>query len=254
MYYMTELLPTIKRAREYHLYPLNGNRILDMYLDDGRALCGHRPAGLSVRMKQVLSLGLHAPYPHVWQKRLEKHLLDYFQGFSRAFFYRESGSLMQALKEKPADPLFEESGNINLWRPFIPVSDACDILVLRFPLPGMSDKIVLVKKDVTTEGFLPESDILTPVEAASAVKALAIWRSFEQNTDLNDYTFPSIGLWHERKPYLIPRASQEEYKSFSNEIKVQGLFIYPSIHIPAVIPKIYDKGEIKFLAKRGVEL
>ena len=71
-------LPVIGRARGSRLYALDGTRWLDCWADGGRALMGHRPKGVSLRLKNEIDRGLYAPYPSLWALRLEKALLTLF--------------------------------------------------------------------------------------------------------------------------------------------------------------------------------
>ncbi|MDE0227877.1 MAG: class III aminotransferase, partial [Spirochaetaceae bacterium] len=67
-------LPEIRRARDFHLYTGDGRRLLDLYLDGGAALLGHRPALLGRELKSVLGRGLLGNLPSVHGARLVRVL------------------------------------------------------------------------------------------------------------------------------------------------------------------------------------
>lgn len=68
-------LPPVSRARGCRLYTRQGGRYLDMYLDGGAALLGHRPEGLNRIFKAASSRGLWAPLPSRSRHQLEKAVL-----------------------------------------------------------------------------------------------------------------------------------------------------------------------------------
>ena len=78
------LLPIIRRAREFHLYDDAGRRYLDLYQDGGRAILGHRPAGLTTRMKNELSRGLMVQAPSHAEPRFLRRLLRRHPGYAVA--------------------------------------------------------------------------------------------------------------------------------------------------------------------------
>ena len=57
------MMPEIRRARDYRLYDIHGRRYLDLCLDGGRALLGHKPGRVVLMMKNALEKGLSASYP-----------------------------------------------------------------------------------------------------------------------------------------------------------------------------------------------
>ncbi len=91
-------LPAVRRAREHRLYTVDGARWVDAWADGGRALLGHRPGGVKLRIKNELDRGLCAPYPGVWERRLEKVLLRLFPGYERVCVF---GSAERALAVLP---------------------------------------------------------------------------------------------------------------------------------------------------------
>ncbi len=71
-------LPRIRRAREYRLYTVDGRRIVDLWQAGGRAILGHRGAGVVSAVKRVLEHGTLAPLPSVQERRLEQTLRRLF--------------------------------------------------------------------------------------------------------------------------------------------------------------------------------
>ncbi|HAK45877.1 MAG TPA: hypothetical protein DCO79_08165, partial [Spirochaeta sp.] len=67
-------IPLIRRTRDYRLYDFKGGRYLDLFLDGGRALMGHKHGRAILMMKNSLEKGMAASYPGVWEGRLLKQL------------------------------------------------------------------------------------------------------------------------------------------------------------------------------------
>ena len=67
-------LPMVGRARDFHLYTVDGRRLLDLYLDGGAALLGHRPERLGRELSSVMARGLIGNLPSVHGARLMRVL------------------------------------------------------------------------------------------------------------------------------------------------------------------------------------
>ncbi|MFW5850438.1 MAG: hypothetical protein ACOCXN_11800 [Spirochaetota bacterium] len=138
-------LPRIKRARGYRLYAVDGRRLLDMWQAGGRAILGHRGAGVITEMKRVLERGVLAPLPSQQEQRLEQALRRLFGDqperaggggsgsgdFRFAVFANEErarAAVSRALSldmdaTLPWDPALGPNAGARLvryWRPFLP--------------------------------------------------------------------------------------------------------------------------------------
>ncbi len=166
--------PELRRARGYRLYTRSGQRLLDLYQDDGRAFLGHDPKGVSRAMKAEMDRGLHAPSPSPCLRRLNRELTALWQqGLSSR---TESGSaslladpgrdwLVFSSRERYRQAVGEQS--CVLWRPglgllnvgaFDPGAfgpgtpgtpepgsaspDPAAVIELRLPLPGAHGLVV----------------------------------------------------------------------------------------------------------------
>ena len=167
-------LPEISRARGYRLYSREGGRYLDMYLDGGGAILGHRPEGLNRIFKSASSRGLWAPLPSASRGRLEKAVLRLvpipFQGKVRLF-----PSLPAALslisthlpKSVLVDPLFpdalstltDKSLPLLLWRPF---TEALFESVLGDLLGPSPERPLLILPMIPVPGWLSPQPLIVP--------------------------------------------------------------------------------------------
>ena len=242
------LLPPIKRARDFYLYDEKGRRFLDLYLDGGRALCGHRPNGLSNVLKNTISRGLYAPYPSVYSNRLDKVLKQGFPRFAFREVYRSTESFEKAFGGPVhfSDPAkAAESGESSLWRPFLPVSEGCERLLVQFPYPGVDAVAILSRKD-----NLPPSDYLSPVTESGLVRS---WFDLQIRLEQSDRAvwplLDDTGHWERTGPYLNPLCAKGEYGDLFRLYLDQGVLISPYCDKPSVIAVDIKEGSLKKLKK-----
>lgn len=62
----------VRRARGPYLYDQHGDRYLDLWLQDGAALLGHRPKGYAQLAKAEIDRGLWGAFPTPWHRRLKR--------------------------------------------------------------------------------------------------------------------------------------------------------------------------------------
>ncbi|MDR1373677.1 MAG: hypothetical protein LBJ24_01760 [Treponema sp.] len=127
---LLQLLPPIRRARDFRLYAEDGRRLVDLWQYGGAALLGHTPPGLLRAFKNTAGRGLFAPLPGRLEGRVLRALAGFFPG--RTFrLYGSGASLFRALAAgtpvsavppvsvpDPALPAWEP-GFCSLWRPFL---------------------------------------------------------------------------------------------------------------------------------------
>lgn len=240
---LLERMPVIGRARGYHLYALKGTRWLDCWLDDSRALLGHRPSKVSIRLKNEVDRGLYAPYPNRWTRRFEQSLIRLFPGYSTARFYRntERALGLLGLNQNPTDPLDLsddlESFNGVLWgRPLLPSHPRGTVLFPILPLPGITD----VQAVLSNDSAMPPSDPASPVILASLTRSCASVSAFLAGKSPESQD--SSDIWKRRGPYMNFRGAEEDYNVLFESLMARHILIAPSIRRPTVMPmEISDK-------------
>lgn len=118
----TRILPTIRRARGFHLYDEHGRRYLDLYQNGGRAILSHRPPGLGARVKGTMAQGLWGDYPSLWMRRLEAALRALFPSYPQVRVYATAQRAVEAAGDAVSDPALGEqvdAGGAAWWRPFL---------------------------------------------------------------------------------------------------------------------------------------
>ena len=252
-------LPRIKRAREHYLYTSDGSRWLDCWADGGRALMGHRPQGLSLRLKNEIDRGLYAPYPGVWERRLKKTLLGMFPGYSGVCIFSNARRAVEVLGlgGMPVDPLdlpvseaeSEAGRHPVLWgRPLLPSHPAADFLFPVMPLPGISEVQPVLFREKGEFSIL--SDPQSPVILA------ALNRSCASVKALSGERIPSISvgnadIWEKRGPYMLFRGQDTEYRELFERLFSLRILIAPSRERGSVIPVKLSRKESALLFSGG---
>ncbi len=127
-----DLVPPMRRARGYRLYDGRGRRYLDLSLDGGIAVLGHRPHRLQQEVKAVISRTGFSPMPSPYPLRLARALGRAYPGFAGiriaageaeavalAARYLECGPAEIEIR----DPALGETGRVVRDRPFLPAAD-----------------------------------------------------------------------------------------------------------------------------------
>lgn len=249
---LIKLLPRIKRGREFYLYDEKGNRYLDLYLDNGRAICGHRPNGLSNVLKNAISRGIYAPYPSVYDDRLLKVLKKGFPAFKNFGIYNSLESFQIAYnKQNGKDAVFTDpltqtgKTNATLWRPYLPIPEQTDMLLIKLPYPGI-EVIAVASKN----SRLPSSRLPSPVTTAGLVRS---WYDLQDRiTNRDEKNWPSLdntNHWTRKGPWLTPKCQPQEYGSLFRLYLKNGILISPYFDIPSFCAVDIKEGTLKKLMR-----
>lgn len=234
-------LPLISRARGHRLYAMDGTRWLDCWADGGRALAGHRPPGVSLRLKNEIDRGLYAPYPNLWTLRLQKALLRLFPDYKTVRIYRNAAAAIAAagLDLPPADPLdlpsyleaeAEEKIHKALWgRPMLPGHPSAEYLLPVLPVSGLSDNQPLLSRQA--DPLLPESDPASPVILAALTRSCG-----SAGHSFPPISFPIADIWERRGPYMCYRGRPGDYQELFESMFARKILIAPSHLRPSVLP------------------
>lgn len=245
-------LPRITRAREHYLYAQDGTRWLDCWAQGGRALMGHRPRGVSLRLKNEISRGLYAPYPGVWEKRLEKNLLRLFPGYSGVRIFRNAERAIAALNLEvpPVDPLdLPDSDTPALWgRPLLPGHPGADYLFPIIPLPGLTEAQPVLFSSGREAGFF--SDSISQVILAALSRSCASIKELPR-TGIPPIPAGNADIWDRRGPYMLYRGNNEEYRELFEKLFSRKVLIAPSRTRGSIIPIGLSVKESALLASGG---
>ncbi len=236
----------LRRGRDYHLYDGSGRRYLDLYQEGGRACLGHRPEGLSLKLKNIISRGVYTPYPCAEEgqmyKALEALLAILTSGSppprGACSYYRPESLSYQKLGQ-PRDPLFEDSSAaFQYWRPWRPWP-SCDVVELYLPFPGLSYGHLLIGQ------ALPPGELPSPVIAAGISSIL--WTLSKQLTEL-PRTLSLPEPWRCQGPYFRWEGEEEAYDDLFKRALELGILLPPAPKTVGIVPRILHSGDEKALA------
>lgn len=270
---MSELItqiPTIRRARGWRLYTENGRRLLDFYQDQGRGVMGWKADGATRLAKALLDKALTAPYPSVWQKRLEKAVLAWKPAYSSVLVFDNETEVEQVFKTL-SDSLGVVLSDVVPFAAYeIPFAEFLTdigqdsgltkngkkLAIARLPLarslaPGILLFSTAAYQELEAQGTLPLQKPVAAFKLGAAVKSLQSLISFQEKYQqaLWAQIDPFIkNLFSRRGPWLFPLYPAPEHKGVFHDCLANGILISPSYDFPSLIPGEFDLGEIKVLA------
>lgn len=234
----------VKRARGHRIYTQQNDRILDLSMDFGRAVIGHRPNGLSLTIKNTIDRGVYAPYGNKFNKRLIKDLNKRFPDYPHITilsYQEKAGFNNNAI----IDPLFElKKGEVGYWRPFLETPDT-DILIVLYPMPGLNQTTLIVSKNILDI----ESDDISPVLLSGILRSLNDYDMAKKKFNPEFYSqFKGIKNSSIKAPYILFNYTIDEYKELCCSALKEGVLLNTRSQIN-ILPPDYSHGEIKKLFK-----
>ena len=262
-------LPPIRRARGFRLYDTRGRRYLDLWRDGGGALLGHRAGRVTTLMKSVLSQGLAAGLPSVWEGRLLKMIRGMFPSFPvvRLFSSRrralDAASLFLGIRVEAADVYDPGLGpcpagaRAALWRPFLAEQDGPEnraaswdvrLPVLPFAVSGAPAPVCFCAEP---QAGLPDSDHLPGFLLAGAARALADLSAGPEclrNVRV-EKAIDASSAWKRTGPYVRAAFDRAEYPRVFSAFLTEGVLLSPGYPGPSIIPGDCSPGETRLLAE-----
>ena len=269
-------LPAVRRARDFHLYAADGRRLLDLYLDDGAALLGHRPEGLGRELKSVLDRGLIGNLPSIHAARLVRvlhRLLPGHRWFGIAASAGAAWRLLQArisgLPASPvaaADPLRDpdwRQAAVAWWRPLCeqqPLDGAWSAaapaaLLHRLPF-GIGAGPVTVSTRHPGASGAPEAvgravgGNLSPLLLAGAAAALArMVRAAPERLQAASGWPRGVPGWRRSGVYLVADYPPRDHRRVYAEFLAAGVLLNPRYPGPAILPATVSRGERQLIER-----
>ncbi len=258
------------RARGYRLYDANGRRYLDFWQEGGRAILGHRPAGVSLEMKNAIEKGLLGSLPSIYEERLVKAMRTLLPGYDVIGLFGSRESLVGRLVSltgrfsgaveigDPAlTPESREGTHASLWRPFMKRETWPDLLVPVIPFPVGEAPWILCgragKFEAAREGGWPFTGTTSPILLAGACRAVYdLLGAKREDPSEEEWGFlPRFGF-RRKGVYLTFDGDRESHSVMVHAMMERGFRmcpVYPSVDI---IPGEYSPGELK-LFRKGLE-
>ncbi|MCA1951004.1 MAG: hypothetical protein LDL24_10555 [Treponema sp.] len=263
-YELIKLVEPIRRARGDFLYTYRGTRLVDLWKQGGRAILGHGKSQELTCLKNTLSRGVWMPAPHPGMRHLEKALgalfpgktVRVYRGLHRAL-YHIGCALKQPVRREdigdPANPwLFSKSGNpaadrsppLVLWRPWTPAVYQYETEIIVPVLPvAWSEEIAAVLLPDSADPHLPPSDLISPVLAEYAQRAL-----YDLKRALETLALPHLpktmraleksSIWKGSGLYWFPPPDLggDAYKQLFLQFLEAGFLLPPDLSDPLILP------------------
>lgn len=230
----------IKRARGHRLYSVAGEKIIDLSMDWGRAVLGHRPNGLSLAIKNGVDRGLYAGYDNIYTARIIKDFRKRFPAYSYITILEHEHKVTDYFNTTISDPLFHDcnGSQVAYWRPFIDAPDSNNLVIL-YPMPGLNSVTLLVSKEDT--GL--ESDAVSPILLSGILRSLYDYDMELKTFDKNEYNrYKNIKDSVLKAPYLIFSRDKKEYKDLCNKGLEVGILLNDRSQI-IVLSNDFSSGE-----------
>jgi len=265
----------VRRARGNRRYLETDRRLLDLWLDDGRIILGERERNSRLYARDAAEKGLTRAYPGLYNQRLRSALQRTWPQFTAVRFYQNEERALQAwysLSPNPsqASPTNQPltpveafawpadaaiaANNLLLLRPFTEVPAGCRFALVRLPCARPFAPACLLAAQPADLAVLHD-DLLPAMLPYAATRALDSLASCEHEGYTEAHWASSdarLGRWFERRgPYLFARLSvgnkTVSYDDFFRAALAGDALVSPDPLHPAIVPPIFDPGELKKL-------
>ncbi len=281
----------VRRARGYYLYTEKNVRLLDLWLDGGKAILGRRAGQANLVCKQFLDKGLTGFLPTKADVQLRRALEALLPDYPVIRWYetqdkaeRIAGSVLQAGQNGTVQPL-------PVWRPFLvlasasqePIGDSIMLVTPAYPVP-----CGIIAAGSWFEERLPPSDVLFPPLAYSLARAFFDLKRKMEELQLKEINIEDghhsetagriarvshtiakkrqaalnrkaeaerliPGVWTQKGWYLFPHIPEAEYPALFLQALDAHVLISPEYGAPSILPDCESYAElIRFLKLRNV--
>jgi hypothetical protein len=258
---LLQAIPAIKRARAYRLYDFYGKRYLDLYQQNGYAILGHRPTGLTRALKQACSKGLIADLPSIYPRRLEKvikKLLPEYNdvriasSFSRALELASLYLKREITRVMIKDPIIDEDAGLKAaaayWRPFLALAYSAEVVIPILPFNMAAAPVVICFKKKLRAGF-PVSDVVSPLLLSGLIRASFDLLSYQPAGWYSDELLKDAPRWRQKGIYLVAQFGKELYGGVFQSFLKEGFLLSPFYPGPSLLPRELSEGELEKMLK-----
>ncbi len=230
----------ITRARGCFLYTHSGERLADMFQENGRAILGWDSKNAGTFFKNMMNKGLTGGFICEDKARINKAVSELIGKESSVFFYNNKGDAVKAAATLGAK-------NIVSFRPWNKEQEdlsKADAVVLVPPFPWGEEIFILAiaVNDSPSTG----SGITVPFALQTALTRsiynLITELPLRQEKDWFIYDTFLTKYWERKGPYLYPKITENKYDAFVKHCLDCELIINPSYNEPSIVPFGADKG------------
>ncbi|MBR4683414.1 MAG: hypothetical protein IKO95_01155 [Spirochaetia bacterium] len=229
-------IPEINRARGYFLYTADGKRYLDMVLDRGRLIMGHRQKGYGQAMKNVIDKGILPGFPSPYAHRLKQAVRRLVGSECFVYLFKSEEKAWEVLGSITPDPMNDPiKGSPVFGDELLELSELP--VVISLPVPFAFAPGVVVSK---TELKLADEPV-SPVILAGAVRAVYNLIAFQKEVNYSDWEKAGLieacgDKWRIEMPYIYPLCGPGRYKAVWDTFFEAGIILSYDYDKPSVLP------------------
>ena len=263
-------LPPVRRARGYRLYTEDGRRLLDLYLDGGAALLGHRPELMGRVLKNVAGRGLLGNLPSSYPDRLRRLLRQALPG--HAWFgiaasadaalgllrVRLGGALSPPLQV--ADPLSDPNwreARIAWWRPLCDEQPAGGewlvqgptALLHRLPFAVGAGPVTVSTRESGTGDCVSAPEVSPLLLAGAAVALRRLLRTAAERSAVASVWPPAAPGWRRNGVYVMADYPPPRHQAVRAAFLAAGVLLNPRYPGPSILPAPVSPGEAALLRR-----
>ena len=235
----------VTRARGCFLYTHKGQRLTDMFQENGKAILGWDSGNAGTFFKNMMNKGLTGSFICEDKPRIDKSVSELVGKECRVFFYNNKTDSVKAAVALGAK-------NIVSYKPWnkeqedLAVADA----VIIVPPFAWGEEIVILAvvstSSTTTEVPEPVEGLTIPFALQSALTRsiynLIAELPLRSEKDWFIYDTILAKYWERKGPYLYPRITENKYDAFVKHCLDCSIVINTSYNEPSIVPFGADKG------------
>ena len=232
----------VTRARGCFLYTKKGERLTDLYLENGRAVLGWDGKNAFTFFKNMLNKGLTGGFICQEHSRINKAVSLLLNSEREVFYFpTKAVALKEGLSVSPQ--------GTSVYRPWNPGNTdwtGTDCVIIVPPLPWCDNLYMLaVKKEITGNGSCLSSISVPFAQEAAITRAVYnLIKEAGERSEKDWFIYDTVltKYWTRKGPYLFPKISENKYDDFVRHCLKCGIVINPSYNEPSQIPFGADTG------------
>lgn len=245
----------VKRARGCFLYTAKGERLVDLYLEGGRALLGWGGSSSFTMLKNVLSRGLTGSYKTDFSYRVKKAASVLLNSNRQTYYFNS----LEKAQKWVSEAFGLKSVVYRPWN-FEEINYSEEKAVILVPPFAWAEEIfiVCIAEDLASqEKIMCADSIKLPscVEEGISRSIYDLIKALQEREEKQFFIYDKALLpYFERKgPYLISKVPEQRYDDFVKHCLDCGIVINPCYDGLSIIPFGADKGVFAKLVKSPFE-
>lgn len=241
---------TVKRARNCFLYTKKGERLVDLYQSDSKAILGWGNSKAFTQFKNTINKGLTCLFYNEYEKRIEKAVSDLFCSKRKVYIYKsKQKAIKNALKISSNDTFFYRP-----WNKSIEDISKKSVIIFVPPFPYEQDIYIVcclynIVENIQNLNIDESERLIAPLNVAISRAIYDLIEQLPLRQEKNWFIYDKIitKYWNREGPYLFPKVKQEDYDDFVLHCLDCKIVISPDYNVPSVIPFGADLGVFSLL-------